>query len=153
MTAPNFVKIDAVVLITWNFKYFCPFGLKTPIHAPKIGVLKVFHPQNGDQYQRNPQKGTSVGRIGSRGALIMSLSAIFLSTFPEKSRGKKVWWRRGRRMTHFWPFWHHYKMAVPWLYATLLISICSYCRGQHADVNIWSVPLLFHFSGVAKNRP
>ena len=44
-------------------------------------------------------------------------------------------------------------MAVTWLYATLLISICSYCRGQHADVNILSIPLFFRFSGVAKNRP
>ena len=26
-------------------------------------------------------------------------------------------------MTHFWPFWHHWKMAVTWLYATLFISI------------------------------
>jgi len=35
---------------------FCPFGLKTPIHAPKIGVFGGFDPQNGDQCQRNPQK-------------------------------------------------------------------------------------------------
>ena len=35
---------------------FCPFGLKTAIHAPKIGVFGVFHPQNGEQCQRNPQK-------------------------------------------------------------------------------------------------
>ena len=35
---------------------FCPFGLKTPIHAPKIGVFGGFHPQNGQQCQRNPQK-------------------------------------------------------------------------------------------------
>ena len=35
---------------------FCPFGLKTPIHAPKIGVLGIFHPQNGQQCRRNPQK-------------------------------------------------------------------------------------------------
>ena len=24
---------------------FCPFGLKTPIHAPKIGVFGAFHPK------------------------------------------------------------------------------------------------------------
>jgi len=34
---------------------FCPFGLKTPIHAPNW-VFGVFHPQNGEQCQRNPQK-------------------------------------------------------------------------------------------------
>jgi len=35
---------------------FCPFGLKTPIHDTKIEVLGVFHPKNGQQYQRNLQK-------------------------------------------------------------------------------------------------
>ena len=35
---------------------FCRFGLKTPIHAPKIGVFGAFYPQNGKQCQRNPQK-------------------------------------------------------------------------------------------------
>ena len=64
---------------------FRPFGLKTPIHAPKIGVLGVFHPQNGEQCRRNPQKGTSVGRNGSSDVLITSLSAIV----SEKSRGNK----------------------------------------------------------------
>ena len=29
---------------TMKLSIFCPFGLKTPIHAPKIGVLGVFHP-------------------------------------------------------------------------------------------------------------
>ena len=35
---------------------FCPFGLKTPIDAPKNGGFGKFHPQNGEQCQRNPQK-------------------------------------------------------------------------------------------------
>jgi len=35
---------------------FCPFGLKTPIHTPKIGVFGGFHPENGEQCHRNPQK-------------------------------------------------------------------------------------------------
>jgi len=50
--------------------------------------LGVFHPQNGKQYQRNPQKpkDTSAGRNGSRGALITSVSSIV----PEKSRGNKM---------------------------------------------------------------
>jgi len=38
---------------------FCEFGLKTPIHAPKIGVLGELNPLNGEPYQRNP-KGTSL---------------------------------------------------------------------------------------------
>ena len=64
---------------------FCPFGLKTPIHAPKIRVLGVFHPQNGEQCQRNTPKGTSAGHNSTRGVLIMSVSSIL----PEKSRGNK----------------------------------------------------------------
>ena len=48
--------------------------------------------------------------------------------------------------------WHRSKMAVTWLFATFLISICSVCRGQYADVNTRSIPLFFHFSVVAKNR-
>ena len=35
---------------------FCPFGLKTPIHAPKIGFLGVFHPKNGEQYHKTPKR-------------------------------------------------------------------------------------------------
>jgi len=35
---------------------FLQFGLKTPIHAPKIGVFGAFYPQNEEQCQRNPQK-------------------------------------------------------------------------------------------------
>ena len=34
-----------------------------------------------------------------------------------------MWRRGGRRTTHFWPYLHHCKMAVTWLYATFLISI------------------------------
>ena len=35
---------------------FCTLSLKVPIHAPKIGVLGGFYPQNGEQYERDPQK-------------------------------------------------------------------------------------------------
>ena len=41
---------------TMKLSIFCPFGLKTPIHVPKIGVLGVFHPQTGEQYQRNAKR-------------------------------------------------------------------------------------------------
>ena len=37
---------------------FCPFRLKTPIRAPKIGGFRVFHPQSGEQYQLNPKRHT-----------------------------------------------------------------------------------------------
>jgi len=100
-----------------------------------------------------PPKGTSAGRNGSSGVLITSLSVIV----PEKSRGNKKCdgeeEEEEEKTTHFWPFWHRCKMAVAWLYATFLISICSFCRGQHADANICSILLFIRFSGVAKNRP
>jgi len=35
---------------------FCEFGLKTPIHAPKIGVFGEFYRLNGEQCQRNPKR-------------------------------------------------------------------------------------------------
>jgi len=64
----------------------CQFGLKTPTHAPKIGVLGVFHgPKMGSNINETPPKGTSADRNGSSGVLIMSVS----STAPEKSRGNK----------------------------------------------------------------
>jgi len=52
---PNLVKIDAVVSITYQLSIFGPFGLKTPIHTPKLG-FSGDSPQNGEQYQRNSQK-------------------------------------------------------------------------------------------------
>ena len=59
-----------------------------------------------------PQKGTSAGRNGSSGVLIMSLSVIV----PEKSRGNKKCDKEeeeeGKKTTHFWPCWHRCKMAV-----------------------------------------
>jgi len=58
----NLVGIDAVVLIMYML-LLCyvfqlhQFGWKTPIHAPKIGILEGgFDPLNGEAYQRNPQK-------------------------------------------------------------------------------------------------
>jgi len=38
---------------------FCTLSLKTPIHAPKIGVFGGFYPQNVEQYERD--HGTSLG--------------------------------------------------------------------------------------------
>jgi len=36
----------------------------------------------------------------------------------------------------FFAIWHRCKMAVTWLYATVLISVCSFCRGRHTGVSI-----------------
>ena len=35
---------------------FYVFGMKTPIHGPKIGVLGAFDPLNGQRCHRHPQK-------------------------------------------------------------------------------------------------
>ena len=35
---------------------FCTLSLKMPIHAPKIRVFAGLYPQNGKQYEREPQK-------------------------------------------------------------------------------------------------
>jgi len=64
---------------------FCPFGLKTPIHAPKIGGFRGISPPKWGAMSTKPPKGTSAGRIGSSGVLIMSLAVIV----PEKSHGNK----------------------------------------------------------------
>jgi len=130
---------------------FCPFGLKAPIHASKIGFWGYFTPKMGSNINKKPQEAYL--RVVAVLAVInnMSLSA----TVSEKSRGnKKCDEEEEEEERHiFWPFWHRCKMAATWLYATLLISIYSFCRGQHAGVNILSNPLFFRFSGVAKNRP
>ena len=64
----------------------------------------------------------------------MFVSAIV----PGKSRGNKKRDKEEEKEEeeerHI--FWHRCKMAATWLYATLLISICSICRGHHADANI-----------------
>ena len=64
---------------------FCPFGLKTFIHAPKFGFSGDFAPKMGSNVNETP-KNTSAGRNGSSGVLIMSVFSIV----PEKSRGNKV---------------------------------------------------------------
>jgi len=74
---------------------------------------------------------------------------------PEKSRGNKKCdeeedEEEEEEERHiFWPFWHRCKMAATWLYATLLIS-CSFCRGQHANVNIHQFRFSFVFLGCQK---
>ena len=35
---------------------FREFGLKTPIHAPKLGVLGVLGPLNGEQCEKIPKR-------------------------------------------------------------------------------------------------
>ena len=43
---------------------------------------------------------------------------------------------RKKKNDTFLAFLRRCKVAVTRLYATVLISVCSFCQGQHADVNI-----------------
>ena len=52
----NLVEIDAVISVIWNFQCFCTFGLKTPIHAPKIGVWGYFTPKMGSNINEIPKR-------------------------------------------------------------------------------------------------
>jgi len=63
---------------------FCPFGLKTPVHALKLGFVGYFTHKMGSNINKIP-KGTSASRNGSKGVLSMSVSSIV----PEKLRGNK----------------------------------------------------------------
>ena len=78
-----------------------------------------------------------MGRNGSGGLLIMFVSAIV----PEKSRGNKKCdeeeEEEAEEERHIFGL---FDITVKWLrYGCMqlfLISVCSFCRGQHADVNI-----------------
>ena len=63
-----------------------PVWLENAYSRPQNwGFGGISRAQNGEQYQRNPPKGTSAGHNGSSGVLIMSVFSIV----PEKSRGNK----------------------------------------------------------------
>jgi len=128
-----------------------PVWLENAYSRPKNWGFRGISPPKWGAMSTKPPKGTSASRNGSSGVLIMFLSVIL----PEKSCGnKKCDKDEEEEERHiFWPFWHRCKMVVTWLYATFSISVCSFCRGQHADANIWSILLFIRFSGVAKDRP
>ena len=44
-------NFDSMQMLT-----FCTLSLKMPIHALKVGVFVGFYSQNGEQYERDPQK-------------------------------------------------------------------------------------------------
>jgi len=78
---------------------FCPIGLKTPIHATKIGVLGISPPKWGAMSTK-PQKGTSAGYNGSSDVLITFQSA----TVAEKLRGKKCDGKEKKKNDTFFTF-------------------------------------------------
>jgi len=83
----------------------------------------------GNNVNETP-KGTSAGRRGSRGVLIMSVSSIV----PEKSRGnKKCDEEEEEEVRHIFG---RFLITVKWPCRGCMQLFCSYCRGQQADVNI-----------------
>ena len=56
VTMQKLVVIGSVISILYaNFNILHVISLKMPIDAPKIGVFGGFYPQNGEQYERDPQ--------------------------------------------------------------------------------------------------
>ena len=85
IVTPNLVKIDAVVSITWNFQYFARLAWKRLFTPQKLGVWGVFHPPKWGAISTKPPKGTSAGRNGSRGVLIV---CVFNSSW-------EIAWKKG----------------------------------------------------------
>ena len=52
---------------------FCTLSLKMLIHAPKIRGFGGFYPQNGDQYERDPQKAFRLGENTSYDVQIVKI--------------------------------------------------------------------------------
>ena len=93
-------------------KYFVRLARKRLFTPPKLVFCVYFSPKMGSNINETP-KGTSAGRNGSRGVLILSVSSIV----PEKSRGNKKCdeeEEKKKNVTFFWLFWHRCKMAVTW---------------------------------------
>ena len=55
----NTVLIDTVYSFdNINGSMFGTFGWKMPIHASQTGVLELYDPLNGQQYQQKPERHT-----------------------------------------------------------------------------------------------
>ena len=121
------------------------FGLKMPIHAPFLGCFWGIWPPRWDTISTNLTKVSSTGHCCSSGiGLLLMLVSVLCSSFRETAWTKKVWRRKSRRRTWiFGRFWRLFKVTWTWLFATFLMSMCSFCGGQHTDTNIWSI-LPFH---------
>ena len=117
---------------------FCQFGLKTPIHAPKVGFWGI-SPRNWGEISTKPPKGTSPGRIGSSGVLIMSVSSIV----PEKSRGNKQCDKEEKEVKRH--IFGLFGIAVIWpRHGCVQLFWYLYVHSVD-DANIWSILLFFRF--------
>jgi len=128
-----------------------PVWLENAYSRPQNwGFGGISRAQNGEQYQRNPPKGTSADRNGSSGVLIMSVS----STAPEKSRGNKKCDEEQleveEELRHIFG---RFGIAVKWpRHGCVQLFLYLYVHSVE-DSTLMSIPLFFRFSGVAKNRP
>jgi len=78
----------------------------------------------------------------------MSVSAVV----PDKSRGNKsVTKKKQKPNDTFWPFLHSSKMAVTWLYATVLILYVHSVEDSTLVSILINYALLSFFSGCQKS--
>jgi len=67
---------------------------------------------------------------------------------PEKLPGQKNVIKK-----NFGAFLTSFEVTPTGLFATFLLSMCSFCGGQHTDTNIWSILPFLVSQGVAKIQP
>jgi len=97
----NLVKINAVVSIT------CSFGLKTPIHAPKLGFSGDFTPKMGSNVNETP-KGTSLREFASFEPSVVKIRrrVVIFHPFAQKPPSTDLQLiyhsRRGRGRNHLY---------------------------------------------------
>jgi len=105
-----------------------PIWLENAYSCPQNWGFRWISPPKWGAMSTKPPKGTSAGRNGSSGVLIISLSVIV----PEKSRGNKQCDKEEEEEEHFWPFWHRCKMAVTWLVVCNSFDIYMFIRSRTA---------------------
>ena len=70
---------------------FCTLSLKMPIHAPKIGFLRIL--QNGEQYERDPQTAhlwTETRHMTYKSSKSVHLCALGASRCLKQKNFKKI---------------------------------------------------------------
>jgi len=114
------------------------FGLKLYTGYPKFKFLGLFDPPNKWELSNDNEitKGTSESH-GDFNMLTHLYSSSSETAWKQKVQRRRKRGRK-RKTTIFKVFWYRFKMVGlrTWLFATFLISVCSFCRGQQADTNV-----------------
>jgi len=146
----NLVVIGAVVsMIIMPVLIFCEFGLKILIHAPIWVFFGIWLPR-WDAVSTNLTKVSSTDHSSSSGILLMLVSVVVLEKLPGQ---KGVTKKKQKMYMNFWRFWRLFTVTAAWLLATFLMSMCSFCGGQHTDTNIDPFCLSLFLKGSPKFSP